>query len=150
MKSAYLSFMAVLCGFVLLVSISIVFQYTTSYKNLSFELRNALIQAGEEAMIPKEVCESVACSEVEMEDPLFECSEEGMREECYLVYMEQEEFFDILLGHLRRLKRSGDRVQVKLKAFHNPPFMAKVELQMDLKGTFIKAPIIVEEVCLEN
>lgn len=150
MKSAYVSFMVFLCGFVLFISISVIFQYTTTYKNVSFELRNALIAAGEEAMVPEEVCEWVACSESEKEDPLFGCNEEGMIEECVDVYMEEEEFFGILLGHLERLKRTSERVKVRLKAFHNPPFMAKVEAQVNLEGSFIKTPIVIEEVCLEN
>ena len=150
MKSAYISFMVFLSGFILFVSISVVFQYTTTYKNLSFELRNALMSAGEEAMIPEEVCEMVACSESEREAPSFGCSEEGYIEECVDVYMEEDEFFGILLGHLKRLKRTSERVSVRLKAFHNPPFMAKAEVSVNLNSGFLRVPIVIEEVCLEN
>ena len=150
MKSVYLGLMACLCGFVLFISIAMVFQYSTAYKNLSFELRNALIQAGEEAMIPKEVCEMVACEVAREKDSSIECEEEEFVEMCEDVYMSESEFFDVLLTHLKRLKRSSGRVLVKLKAYHNPPFMAKVEVSLNLLGGFMNVPIVIEDVCLEN
>lgn len=150
MKSAYLALIGCLCGMVLFVSIAIVFQYTTVYKNLSFELRNGLVQAGEEALVPEVVCEMVACSQWEMEDPAFECNENGLREECEDVYMDKDEFFEILLSHLSRLKRSSHQVSVYLHAYHNPPFLAKVSVKVNLFGSFIRVPILVEEVCIES
>ncbi|MBE6114090.1 MAG: hypothetical protein E7191_03325 [Erysipelotrichaceae bacterium] len=151
MKSAYLSFMAAIGGIILFVSIAIIFQYTTVYKNLSFELRNALIQAGEEAMVPEEVCEMIACSVEEMEDAeSFGCNEEGFKEECVDVYMDEDEFFEVLVGHLERLKRTNQNVSITLHAYHNPPFIAKASVRVDLVGSFIKVPIMIEEICLES
>lgn len=109
-----------------------------------------MIQAGEEALVPEVVCEWVACTTWEQENPYYECDEDGYREECEDVYMEEDEFFAILLGHLRRLKRNNQRVSVELKAYHNPPFMAKVVVRVNLLGSFIKVPIVVEEVCIES
>jgi len=143
--------MAAIGGIILFVSIAIIFQYTTVYKNLSFELRNALIQAGEEAMVPEEVCEMIACSVEEMEDAeSFGCNEEGFKEECVDVYMDEDEFFEVLVGHLERLKRTNQNVSITLHAYHNPPFIAKASVRVDLVGSFIKVPIMIEEICLES
>ena len=151
MKSAYLSFIAAISGIILFVAIAIIFQYTTIYKNLSFELRNALIQAGEEALVSEEVCELVSCSIEEMEDPeWYGCDEEGMREECVDVYMDEEEFFYVLRGHLQRLKRVNLPVTIQLHAYENPPFAAKASVRVTLTGSFINVPIVIEEICLES
>ena len=97
MKNVVLGFGFALLAIVVFVSIGSVFEYTTTYKNLSYDLRHAIMESAKEAIIPKIEYVMVDCDEDELEEEY--CDINGQKEVEEIVYMDSDEYFPILMKY---------------------------------------------------
>lgn len=149
MKGSYLGLCLVFMGMMFLIMIGGIFEYTALYKSISFELRNALMEASKEAIIPSIECELIQLDEEECEF-IPECDENGWYEECYEVYMEENEFMQILMENLRNYRKIDIRKNVDLYYFQNHPLLVRAGIRTHLDSAFINLPIAIEKTILEN
>ena len=143
-----MSFILTLFGLCMVVTIGSVFEYTTAYKNLSFDVRHALMESGKIAIVPIITYEYVNCDEDELEE--YYCDYNGQKLIPIIEYMNRYEFFDELMKILKNNKKGSDDVKVELLYYTNNPFLAKVRVTTTLNGLFIRKVIEIEEVLIET
>ena len=143
-----MSFVLSLFGLCMVVTIGAVFEYTTAYKNLAFDIRHALMESGKIAATPIITYEYIPCDEDELEEEYCDLDGEKLIEIVY--YMDQYEFFDELMRILRNGKKGNQDVIVELMYYTNNPFLAKVKVTTNVSGMFIKKVIEIEEVLIET
>ena len=148
MKSIVMSFVLCVFGMCMVIAIGSVFEYTTAYKNLSFDVRHALMESGKIAITPIINYEFVPCDENELEEDY--CDVDGEKIEIFIEYMDKYEFFDELMKVFKNTKKSNQDVLVELMYYTNNPFLAKVKVTTLLEGIFIKKEIVIEEVLIET
>ncbi len=148
MKNAVLGFALAMLALVVFVSIGSVFEYSSTYRNLSFDLRHAIMESGKEAIIPEINYVMVDCDEDELEEDY--CDINGQKEIEEIIYMDQDEYFSLLLKYLGNTKKVKNKVHVELLYFTNHPFLAHVRVRTTLHGMFIEREIVLEEAVIET
>ena len=148
MRLPLLSFMLGVFGLSVIVGIGSVFEYTTTYKNLAFDVRHALMESGKVAIIPKVRYEYRDCPIEDLEEDF--CDEDGQMLIEIVEYMQSDEFFEILMQQLRNTKNGNDEVMVELMYYTNAPFLARVRVSTNVEGLFMDNKITIEEALIQN
>lgn len=148
MKLPLLSIVLGIFSLSVVVCIGSVFEYTTTYKNLSFDVRHALMESGKEAIIPKVSYEYRDCPLEDLEEDY--CDEDGQMLIEIVEYMQSDEFFEILMQQLRNTKNGNDEVMVELMYYSNAPFLARVRVSTMVEGLFMNNKITIEEALIQN
>ena len=148
MKSYVMCFTFLFFALAVIVTIGSVFEYTTTYKNLAFDVRHALMESSKEAIIPIITYEYIPCLKEELEEEY--CDINGEKEIEIIQYKNEYEFFDILMDIFKQTKKHNQEVQVDLLYYTNNPFLARIKVTTHLKGLFMNKVISIEEAVIES
>lgn len=145
MKLAVLSFVSIIAGFLFMMSISLVFTYTTMFRTLSFALKNGIYQSGIIAMVPEIYCEWVY-------NPFYEqgMDEEEFIEVCEEVYLTKEEYYELLECNVAAYKQGAFAMKLDLMDYQPEPFLARATLSGEMEHGFLQFSITVDELVIED
>ena len=148
MKSGIVSFMIFIFGFMIIIVCGCVVEYTSAYKSIAFDLRHAIMESGKEAIIPRISYIDVPCvPSTENEDY---CSADGYQTIEVIEYMEEEEYFQLLVDTLKKTKKHPQDTKVTLLYFENNPLVVHASLQSKVNGIFVHQPIEVDEALVQD